>query len=67
MQSYSSQEVLLTEESLSTLGSMLKLPQGWKYRVVKLNEEFHVPAPNSIGKYTLKELCYLHYCCVYCC
>ena len=49
MQSYSGQYSPLTLESLENLSSMLNPPAGWSYKAVKISQDLHVPAVNSIG------------------
>ncbi len=50
MQSGSAQyDTTLNIDNLKDLGKKLNPPAGWSYKVVRLEEDLYVPAPNSIG------------------
>ena len=50
MQSGSAQYNPLNIDSLQDLGSKLKLPAGWKYRVIRLEKDLYVTAKDAIGR-----------------
>jgi hypothetical protein len=50
MQSYSLEKEDQSLASLENLGSKLNLPEGWKFQVVTLKQDFFLTAPNSIAE-----------------
>ncbi|MFZ4715259.1 MAG: hypothetical protein ACOYL6_16170 [Bacteriovoracaceae bacterium] len=49
MQSYSTEKKPLTINELSHLNSLLKLPKGWAFRPLRLEEELRIPIPENMA------------------
>jgi hypothetical protein len=57
MQAFSKiKDPALTYESLETLGAKIKLPEGWKYRVVVLDKDLIISAPQGYNWIVQDEL-----------